>query len=148
MKTIYCAHATCLYGEPDEKKELKAIRSRFRNYRIVNPSRHIHPDRDTMMEFYEGLAAKCDIVAYSCLFGTVTAGVGKEVNHALSLGKSVYKIGPRGLVQRKRQVSYADPRRTRHLHGKWRRERMTREIENMQRESKRLEREIKALRRG
>lgn len=121
MKTIYYAHALCVYGTPCEQKELKAIRSRFRKCRVVNPARYSsHPEklRDNV-EFCLRLVAKCDIVVFSCILGKVTAGVGKEVNHALKLGKIVYEIKPAGLVQRQRAVKYISRLKSIQLYRKW-----------------------------
>lgn len=38
------------------------------------------------------LVEECDIVVFSRLLGKITAGVGKEVNHAMKNGKAVYEI--------------------------------------------------------
>ena len=47
VKTIYYAHALCVYSTPCEQKELKAIRTRFRKCKIVNPSRYSdHPEKE------------------------------------------------------------------------------------------------------
>lgn len=121
MKSIYYAHALCVYDTPCEQKELKAIRAKFRKCRVVNPSRYSeHPEklRDNV-EFCLRLVAKCDIVVYSCLLGKVTAGVGKEVNHALKLGKVVYEIQSAGLVQRQRRVKHLTRLRSIQLYRKW-----------------------------
>lgn len=63
--------------------------------------------------------AKCDIVVYSSLLGKITAGVGKEVNHALKLGKAVYEIQSAGLVQRQRRVKHLTRLRSIQLYRKW-----------------------------
>jgi hypothetical protein len=50
-KTLYYAHAMCLYGHYHEDAELELIRVGFPGHRIVNPARYDgHPAkrRDTL----------------------------------------------------------------------------------------------------
>ena len=67
---------------------------KFPSHRIVNPALHEgDPEklRDTVgycLKLVEG----CQLVVFRRFFGKVTAGVGKEVNHALKLGKPVHEI--------------------------------------------------------
>lgn len=80
MKTIYYAHALCVYGTLCEKAEIEAIRSRFKKCRLVNPSRYDrHPEkiRDNV-KFCLRLVEKCDIVVFSCVLGKITAGSAKK----------------------------------------------------------------------
>jgi hypothetical protein len=105
---LYYAHAMCLYGEAAERLELKRIRTAFRRARIVNPSMYDgHPEkrRDTV-GFCLRLIEKCDAVIFSRLMGKVTAGVGKEVNHALRIGLPVFEIVGRETKRRKKRVRY------------------------------------------
>jgi hypothetical protein len=60
-------------------------------------------------------------VTFSRLMGKITAGVGKEVNHALKRGKIVYEITQAGLVRRRRPVKYLPRTATIRLYGTWRR---------------------------
>ncbi|MFZ0770488.1 MAG: hypothetical protein WCA49_05675 [Candidatus Sulfotelmatobacter sp.] len=108
MKTIYYAHALCVYGTPCERAELKAIRGKFKKYRIINPSRYGN-DPEKLRDrigFCLRLVEKCDIVVFSCLLGKVTAGVGKEVNHALKIGTAVYELQPKSVVRRRQKVKH------------------------------------------
>jgi hypothetical protein len=67
------------------------------------------------MGFCLRLIEECDIVTFSRPMGKITAGVGKEVNHALKRGKIVYEITQAGLVRRHRPVKYLP--RTGRLYG-------------------------------
>jgi hypothetical protein len=122
MKTVYYAHALCVYGSNSEAAELKAIRSRFKKHKIVNPANYEnHPEKQKeTVNFCLRLIEKCDIVVFSCLLEKITAGVGKEINHALKLGLAVYELKPTGFSRRHRPVKYLSRARTIHLYGKWR----------------------------
>lgn len=71
-----------------ESQELAAIRRRFKGG-VVNPAKYDdHPEkqRDTL-GFCLRLIEGCDVVVFSRLLGKITAGVGREINHALKLKK-------------------------------------------------------------
>jgi len=74
------------------------------------------------MNFCLRLVEKCDIVVFSRLSGKITAGLGKEVNHALKKGKAVYKLTQRGLVRRYQTVKYLPRLATIRLYCIWRRD--------------------------
>lgn len=119
--TVYYAHALCVYDTPCERKELKLIRAAFAGCRIVNPSRyqnHSEENRDNF-HFWLGLVEKCDVVVYTRVLGKITAGVGKEVNHALKLGKPVYELTAEGVVRRLGKVKCLDRIASRRLYRKW-----------------------------
>jgi hypothetical protein len=121
-KRVYYAHAMCLYGGPEEHQELAQIRRKFRGAGIVNPADYDgHPDkrRDTV-GFCLHLVEGCDSVVFSCLLDNVTAGVGKEVNHALKIGKPVFKLGSGKFVRQTRPVKFLSRRATINLYEKWR----------------------------
>ncbi len=120
---LYYAHPICIYGRVAERRELAIIRRKFRDREIVNPADYRYePEklRDTI-GFCLRLVAGSDVVVFSRLLGKVTAGVGKEVNHALRLGKPVYEIVARGVVRRQRKVAYITRRQTVALYKRWRR---------------------------
>ena len=120
---VYYAHAICMYGWPAERHELRTIRRKFRGSRIVNPAAYSdHPAkrRDTM-GFCLTLVAESDTVVFSRILGKITSGVGKEVNHALRLGKTVFEVGAGGkLVRRRTRVTYVSRRATLALYPRWR----------------------------
>ena len=124
VETIYFAHAMCMYRWPIETQHLRTIRRRFKGRRIVNPAsydRHPEKIRDGVASCLR-LIDECDIVVFCRLLNKVTAGVGKEVNHALRRGKAVFEINGNGLVRRRLRVQYISRRATIRLYTyeKWR----------------------------
>ncbi len=122
MRKIYYAHAMCLYGEPEEHQELTSIRRKFRGSRIVNPADYDgHPDkRRDGVKFCLRLVEGCNTVVFSRLLDKVTAGVGKEVNHALKVGKPVFELVSGRFVRQTRPVRYISRPATIDLYQKWR----------------------------
>jgi len=112
---VYYAHAMCLYGTEQEKKELLLIREKFKDAEIINPANY----QNRSMDFYLRLVDKCHIVVFSRLLGKVTAGVGKEVNHALKKGKDVYMLNEVSLTPIKSPVKYISRQSTRELYQEW-----------------------------
>ncbi len=121
-KKVYYAHPICTYGWPSERRELTAIRRAFPGSRIVNPAAYRnHPaKRRDGMRFCLGLVARADVVVFSRLLAKVTSGVGKEVNHALQLGKRVFGLATGSVVRRGRRVAYLTRRATLALYEQWR----------------------------
>jgi len=112
----------CLYGGPEEYQEMAQIRRRFRAARMVNPADYNgHPDkiRDTV-EFCLRLVEGCDSVVFTRLLGKVTAGVGKEVNHALNLGKPVFELASGKFLRQSRPVKHISRKATISLYKRWR----------------------------
>jgi len=75
-KSLYYAHALCLYRHFQEDTELELIRAAFPGHRIVNPARYEnHPEkrRDTL-GFFLRLVEASDAVVFSRLLGKVTGG--------------------------------------------------------------------------
>jgi len=119
---VYYAHAMCLYGEPDEVLHVRTIRRKFRRCRIVNP---VDYDGDPLKSadtvgFCLRLVEQCDVVVFARLFGKVTAGVGKEVNHAMKVGKPVFELANGKLIRRAQRVEYISRRDTRGLYRRFR----------------------------
>ncbi|SRR6266404_549746 len=123
-QTVYYAHPICIYGRPAERRELTIIRRQFQRSAVVNPADYrFDPEKlRDQIGFCLRLVAQADLLVFSRLLGKVTAGVGKEVNHALRLGKSVYEVRAGRLVKRQRRVKYITPHATRRLYRKWRRQ--------------------------
>jgi hypothetical protein len=113
--SIYYAHAICHYGTELEKKELMLIRERFKDAEIINPINY----QDHSMDFFLRLVDNCQIVVFSRLLGKVTAGVGKEVNHALKKGKDVYMLNGVRLIPIKSPVKFISRQKTRELYQEW-----------------------------
>ena len=112
---VYYAHAICLYGTEQEKKEVMLIRERFKDAEIINPVNY--PAHS--MDFYLRLVDKCHIVVFSYLLGKITSGVGKEVNYALNKDKNVYMLNGVRLFQIKSPVKYISRQCTRELYQEW-----------------------------
>jgi len=72
------------------------------------------------MSFCLKLVDGVDIVVFSRLLGKITAGVGKEVNHALKRRKPVFEIVGRKLVRRTRVVRHITRGATIVLYERWR----------------------------
>jgi hypothetical protein len=105
---VYYAHARCTYGEPDEGHDLQRIRTELPRISIVNPAKYEGDplkQADTM-GFCFNLIEGCDMVVFTRLMGKITSGVGKEINHALGLGKPVFELSEDLLSPCTRKVAY------------------------------------------
>ena len=121
MNKLYYAHPMKMYWTPWERRELAQIRKRFPRRRIVNPATYDgHPEklRDTV-GFCLKLVENCEIIVFRRFFGKVTAGVGKEVNHALRLGKRVYEIVDGRFKPVRVRVAYISRVRTNGLYNRF-----------------------------
>ena len=99
------------------------IRQRFSRYQLVNPARYEnHPGKQADgMYFCMKLIEDCDLVVFSRLQEKITSGVGKEINHALKIGKPVYELRPDGrCVRVRKRQQYLSRQSTIRLYGKWR----------------------------
>jgi len=117
----YYAHPMKLYRTPWEQKELAQIRQRFPRRRVVSPASYEgHPEklRDTV-GFCLRLVEGCEIVVFRRFFGKVTAGVRKEVNHALRLGKPVYEIQDGKFKAVSKRLTYISRLRTNRLYNRF-----------------------------
>lgn len=122
MRKVYYAHALCIYRHLVELQELAAIRRRFKDVRVVNPAKYAaYPEKQNdTLGFCFRLIERCDVVVFSKLEGKVTAGVGKEINHALGLKKPVYELRDGKLLRHLRPVRYLSRPGTISLYQKWR----------------------------
>ncbi len=91
---IYYSHAMCTYYTPVEEQELAIIGKSFPAHEIVDPGDYEDNSEKAVkgMNYCLELVGSCDALVFSRLLGKVTAGVGKEIGHALSFGKPVYEI--------------------------------------------------------
>ncbi len=118
---IYYAHPICFYGTEQEIKELELIKKNIKESKIVNPADYDeYKDYEDIMEYYLDLVRSCDIIVFSNLLGKVTAGVGKEVNYALSIGKKVFKIAGEQIIPINTPVEYISRSETIELYSNWR----------------------------
>lgn len=121
MDKLYYAHPMKLYGTQCERTELAQIRKRFPRRSIVNPASYEgHPEKlqDTV-GFCLKLVEKCEVIVFRRFFGKVTAGVGKEVNYALRLGKPVYEIRDGKFKPVSTRLSYISRKRTNNLYNRF-----------------------------
>jgi hypothetical protein len=121
-KTVYYAHAMCIYGHDVERDEVDVIKHKLPGAKILNPAAYSnHPEkRSDTMGFCLRLVEGSDAVVFSRLLGKVTAGVGKEVNHGLRLRKPVFEIVGQKLTKRTRPVKYVNRDTTINLYREWR----------------------------
>lgn len=90
---LYYAHAMCIYGT-DYEKEVGLIRKHFPDYQIVDPGSfqtNVEKSREGM-KYCFGIIDGCHALVFSRLLGKVTAGVGLEVNYAISRPIPVYEL--------------------------------------------------------
>lgn len=114
---VYYAHAICLYDTKRERKEVRLIRERFKDAKIINPCDY---QNNSSMDFYLRLVDTCQIVVFSCILGKITSGVGKEVNYALNKGKEVYLLyNEKRFFPMKFPVNYISRKCTIELYQKW-----------------------------
>lgn len=110
-RAIYYAHAMCLYWHPAEDLELDLTHHAFPRCEIINPAEYNdHRDkRRDVLNFCFRLIDKSDGVIFSRLLGRITAGVGAEVNHALSIGKQVFELKDWEFVPLTKPVRFISP---------------------------------------
>ena len=115
---VYYSHAMPLYGTIEEENEKQQILSNISNANIVDPgSFQDNPEkRRGGMEYCLKLVEKCDELVFSKYFGKITAGVGKEINHALSMKMSVHELWNGKLRRVTREVKYLSRLATRRLY--------------------------------
>ena len=123
---IYYAHAMCIYGTDDEIEEINHIKSTFPDHSIVDPGTYAsNPEkRRDGMSYCKKLVSECDALVFSKLLGKITAGVGIEINHALSEGKEVFELKDGRVKQVKKPVKYISRQDTIVLYGKYRMKRL------------------------
>jgi hypothetical protein len=98
---IYYSHAMPIYGTERERLERFLITQLFPGSEIVDPGAiQNNPEKQRrQMEYCLELVDTCDSVVYTRFMDVITAGVGKEVNHALSRGKPVHELQGVKVVQ-------------------------------------------------
>ncbi len=116
---IYYAHAMPIYQTPAEKRELGKINSKFPRAKIVNPAKfQNHPEKKrNKMRFCLRLVQGSDAVVFTRFRGKVTAGVGKEVNHALRIGLPVFELSRNRFMRLRKPLRYLSVDETLRLYG-------------------------------
>ncbi len=120
MSNVYYAHAMHIYRTAAEERELGKINSMFPRARIVNPAKYEnHPEKQRdKIGFCLRLVERCDAVVFSRFRGKVTAGVGKEVNHALGIGLPVFELSGSRFRRLRSPVRYLSVYETLRLYGR------------------------------
>lgn len=101
---VYFAHSIKEYNTNVEKGCIIVIQKHFPGCEIVNPKDLCFDDFSEYLRIVE----QCDILVYKRWNGYITAGVAKEIEHALKCGKEVYEIRGLELVK----VTKLDKERT------------------------------------
>jgi hypothetical protein len=90
---VFYSHPMKLYGSAAERKDITLIKRRFVGWEVVDPSAYqAQAEMEGEIEFYLRLLDTCDSLVFVRHFGNVTEGVKPEVEHALSMGKTVYEL--------------------------------------------------------
>lgn len=115
---VYYSHAMPLYGTQKEKLEKILITNYFPGCDIVDPGTYQSNVEKARrgMDYCLELVDQCESVVFSRYENFITAGVGKEVNHALSKAKLVYELKKGVLSQVGEPVEYLDRDETRMLY--------------------------------
>jgi hypothetical protein len=121
---VYHAHALCTYGTQVERREQEVIRKCFPAYEIVDPGSYEDNIEKLVggMNYCLKLVESCDILVFSRTLGQVTAGVGKEIKHALALGRAVFEVDGDALKPISSAPVYLSRERTRELYSQWNKE--------------------------
>jgi len=115
---MYYSHAMITYGTLCEKAEKRRIKARFANYKIIDPGRYEdnREKRRSGMNYCMRLIDDCDALIFSRWNNSITAGVGKEINHALCKGMPVYELRGRHIESVHKRVRYLPRDKTRQLY--------------------------------
>jgi hypothetical protein len=91
---VYYSHAMPLYGTEAEIEEKQQITKHLPEATLVDPgSYQDNPEkRRGGMEYCLRLVEKCDALIFTRFSGKITAGVGLEINHALSKKMPVHEL--------------------------------------------------------
>jgi hypothetical protein len=91
---IYFAHAMPTYGTRTERTQKAYIKKLFPKHKLIDPgSIQDNPQkRREGMAYCLKLVGTCDALVFSRYCDEITAGVGKEVNHALGNDLEVYEL--------------------------------------------------------
>lgn len=108
---IYYSHPMQMYRNDIEKIHIEIIKNKFPNCQIMNPSNYTSHD----MNYYLKKVEKSDILVYIKFKNKITAGVGKELNHAIECKIPVYEIKNKKLQHRIKKVIYLTPSESSHL---------------------------------
>ncbi|WP_048097496.1 hypothetical protein [Candidatus Nitrosopumilus salaria] len=105
---IYYAHAMPIYGTKTEMREKEHIMRNLPEIEIVDPGSfqdNLEKQKEGM-EYCFKLIEKCQGVIFTKFFNYITAGVGKEINYALSKSIPVHELERGKLYKITKPVKY------------------------------------------
>ena len=119
---IYYSHAMLLYGTKLEKIEKQQILKNFPDAKIVDPgSFQNNPEKRLGgMEYCLNLVDKCNGLVFTRFLNKITAGVGKEINHALKKRLQVHELKNGKVRKIRKPVRYLTREETVKLYRMWR----------------------------
>jgi hypothetical protein len=112
----------CIYGTDYEKEEIALIRKHLPDYQIVDPGSfqtNAEKSREGMRYCFR-IIDGCHALIFSRLLGKVTAGVGLEVNYAISKPIPVYELQGGGIGQVSRPIRFLSREDTLKHYDFWR----------------------------
>lgn len=119
---IYYSHAMPLYGTEEELNEKQRIVENMPNVTIVDPGSFQDniEKRNGGMEYCLNLVEKCNGLVFTRFLNKITAGVGKEVNHAIKNDIPVHELRKDKLRKISKPVTYLSRDDTNRLYRRWR----------------------------
>jgi hypothetical protein len=111
---VYYSHAMKVYGTKEETVHRAIITDHFPGSTLVDPgTMQSNPEKARRgMEYCLELVDTCDSLVFVRYMEVITAGVGKEVNHALSRGKPVFELERTTIRPIKEPVDYLSREQT------------------------------------
>lgn len=119
---IYYSHAMPLYGTEKELNEKQSIVKNMPNITIVDPGSFQDniEKRNGGMEYCLNLVEKCNGLVFTRFLNKITAGVGKEVNHAIKKKILVHELKNGKLRKVTKPVKYLSREDTVKMYRVWR----------------------------
>lgn len=104
---IYYAHPMIMYGSLKESEDLKIISEKYPEAEIIDPRYIRNKDLENRMLIYLNTIENCDLVVVRRIPNfQLTAGIGKEINHALEKGITVLEIKNKKFYHLNKKQSY------------------------------------------
>ena len=91
-KRVYYAHNMLHYGSNIEHQDIETLQKM--GFEVVNPN---HPDNEKAYKehgfsIFTDMVDRCDILAFRSIMGSISAGVGKEINFARAKNMPVIEM--------------------------------------------------------
>jgi len=123
---IYYSHAMPLYGTELEVLEKQQILKNFPTAKIVDPGSFQDNIEKRLggMEYCLNLVEKCNGLVFTRFLNKITAGVGKEVNHAMKKRLPVHELKNGKVRKIRKPVKYLTREETVKIYKVWRLKRL------------------------